>query len=297
MAARSTLKQMPLQEEAVKFDEEAAQSAYDGLLDMVGSVVGGEFGTSEASRWCSSTSQLVWDFELKPINDIYSLLELCARNGNHANQCSADILKKYFPGESDRRVVSPAVGDQVELHVSDLPLDKTLVPVKPTGREISVAARDILSGNAWQGSPCQVARSNETSDDFSYSYMGASGVAAYGLALSTLSFIVAIAKARDSSTSIPVALQDAAKSVKGIFLQAPSDIFTRLAQQFDAGFAAAEINRKVTDWDLLATLLEIAEGTMIATGATVDTLLDAYATQTVAKKGHQLQEATARAYY
>ena len=131
MAASSNLKQLLLQQEEEKFEERAAQTAYDGLLDAIGSIVGGKFGASETSRWCSA-SQLAWDFEAKPINDICSILELFARNFNSKNECSASILRETFPVEPNRCAVSPAVGDQVELHVSDLPLDKKLVPVKPT---------------------------------------------------------------------------------------------------------------------------------------------------------------------
>ncbi len=84
----------------------------------------------------------------------------------------------------------------VYLHVSVLPVAPSQIPLTPKNRQVPIAVRDVLAGNAWQGARCKVAppAGQDTAEDaaeataategvpFSYSYLGGSGVAAYGVA-------------------------------------------------------------------------------------------------------------------
>ena len=100
------------------------------------------------------------------------------------------------------------------------------VVLQPQLPEMLEALRDILRGKAWLGTPCLLAQiasakasATPMSVPFSMVYMGPTGFAAYGFALSMAALAAALRVQGNPTFEIPEVLIQAASAIPATFVE------------------------------------------------------------------------------
>ncbi len=233
-----------------KFQDESAQVLYEGTLAIIESILLHQF----------DPSVLGWSaVECGPVNSVYDLLSVAAKGGNAAAPAVDTVLGQCFPipsnAEEELSEGSTETSVTVKFHVRDLPIESSKLSLQPLLTEIMEAFRDVLRGDCWKGAPCILtlqswakAMPSPRSQPFATAYLGPSGTAAYGVALSLGCFIAAAHRSRDPKYAIPEMLSHAAVFQGKLVLQ-PDDLQQRLFQQLDHSHAVTRVNRPPSDWD------------------------------------------------
>ena len=259
-----------------------AQKLYDAYFKVLTSIATGDFSPEQVAQEYG-VIDVKWTAGGGDSDSIWSFLSFMARGGRSEAEESGALLVEVYPRPQAPQATVPE-GPVRVLHVSDLPISAKQIYMKPTVRELLIAGRDILAGDIWMGGACKAHPTRE-SGAFSWSYLGATAVSAYGVALSTLAFMAALLSRQGILEEVPEAVRHAATAIQVEVGSPPPDFASRLAQQLDACGAASALNRKVTDWDLLDALADLEAETGLSNP---EALLAAYATQVKSKTDRQL---------